>query len=121
MARQFALRSWAFAYVALIVLVLALMPTVPNIPTTGWDKENHLLTFSILSWLGCQAYPRRIMTVLLSLVPYGALIEVLQSFTPHRYAEWNDLVADSIGVLPGWLLTQLPAWLADAIKREANN
>lgn len=37
---------WAFGIVALAVLVLALMPTVPHMPTTGWDKTNHLLAFA---------------------------------------------------------------------------
>lgn len=83
MARQFALRICAFASVALIVLVLALMPTVPNIPTTGWDKANHLLAFSVLSWLGCQAYPHRMTTVLLGLLAYGELIGVLHSHSPR--------------------------------------
>ena len=48
-----ALWIWAFGSVVLVVLVLALMPTVPHLPTTGWDKTNHLLAFAVLAWLGC--------------------------------------------------------------------
>ena len=87
-----------------VVLALALMPTVPQMPTTGWDKSNHLLAFAVMSWLGCMAYPRHNALVLLALLAYGALIEVLQSFTPHRSAELGDLFADSLGLVPGWLL-----------------
>ena len=98
---------WAFGVVALLVLVLSLMPTVAHMPTTGSDKANHLLAFAVLAWLGCQAFPRRKATALLGLLAYGALIEVLQSFTPFRFAEWNDVWANGLGLLAGWLLTQL--------------
>ena len=36
---------------------------------------------------------------------YGILIEVLQSFTPTRQAEFLDLVADLAGILLGWALS----------------
>ena len=112
----------AFGAVALLVLVLSLMPTVPHMPTTGWDKANHLLAFAVLAWLGCQAFPWRTATVLLGLLAYGALIEVLQSFTPYRFAEWNDVWADGLGLLAGWLLTQLQqGWIDHAHRHGAND
>jgi hypothetical protein len=37
---------------------------------------------------------------------YG-LIEVLQSFTTYRLAEWGDLLADAIGVVGGYALNAL--------------
>jgi VanZ family protein len=43
------------------------------------------------------------------LLAYGALIEVLQSFTPTRSAEWADLLADSAGIALGLLL--VATWL----------
>ena len=113
---------WAFGVVALLVMVLSVMPTVPHMPTTGWDKANHLLAFAVLAWLGCKAFPRRTATVLLGLLAYGALIEVLQSFTPYRYAEWNDVWADGLGLLAGWLLTQLQQrWIDHAHRHGATD
>ena len=95
----------AFGSVALAVLVLSLMPTVPHMPSTGWDKANHLLAFAVLAWLGSQAYPLRVASVLIGLLAYGALIEILQSFTTYRFADWHDLLADGLGLLVGWLIT----------------
>ena len=89
------------------ILVLALMPTVPQMPTTGWDKSNHVLAFAVLCFLGCLAYPNRIAAVLMGSILCGGLIEVLQSFTPYRFAEWSDLLADTIGVIVGRLLIVL--------------
>jgi len=89
---------------AAAVLVLALMPAPPPVITTGWDKSNHLLAFGVMTWLGCKAFPQRGMKLLLGLLAYGALIEILQSYTPNRSAEWVDLLADCFGMALGWLL-----------------
>ena len=83
------------------VLVLSLMPPVPEMPTTGWDKSNHALGFGVLAFLGLQAFRGRMWTVLAGLLAYGVLIEVLQSFTPDRMAEWGDLWADAVGLAIG--------------------
>ncbi len=97
------LRLWrlAFAVSALSVLTLSLLPLGPHAPSTGWDKANHLLAFMALGWLGCMAWPQRMATVLVALVVYGALIELLQSFTSYRLGEWGDLLADALGLLAG--------------------
>ena len=98
------LPAWrlAFGLCMLAVLVLALMPTDMPLPSTGWDKSNHLLAFSVMALLGRRAYPGRTMAVLAGLLAYGALIEILQSFTPNRSAELLDLAADAIGLAFGW-------------------
>ena len=84
--------------------VLALLPTSHALPTTGWDKSNHMLAFLTLTLLGLLAYPAKPLAMTISLVAYGGLIEVLQSFTPTRSAEWGDLLADAVGVGIGWLV-----------------
>ena len=103
------LLAWrlVFGICMLAVMVLALMPTDMPMPSTGWDKSNHLLAFSVMALLGRRAYPCRAMVVLAGLLAYGALIEVLQSFTPNRSADWQDLVADAVGLALGWGAEQL--------------
>lgn len=98
------------------VMVLSLMPTAVQLPSTGWDKSNHLLAFVVLGWLGMLAFPGRPMAVLLGLLAYGGLIEVLQSFTPSRFAEWGDLLADGLGLLLGTGLAALPRWFRRPVK-----
>jgi len=99
----------AFWFCALAVLVLSLMPTAVQLPSTGWDKSNHLLGFAVLAALGCLAWPNRAARVLAGLLAYGALIEGLQALTPYRFAEWGDLLADALGLLLGWALARLVA------------
>ena len=81
--------------------MLALMPAPSVMVTTGWDKSNHLLAFSVMTWLGIKAFPHRILCVMLGVLAYGVSIEILQSFTPNRSAEWLDLVSDCLGILVG--------------------
>lgn len=98
------LLAWrlAFGFCVLAVLVLALMPNDVPIPGTGWDKSNHLLAFSVMALLGMRAFPGRTTAVLAGLLAYGVLIEVFQSFTPSRSADWHDVVADGVGLAVGW-------------------
>ncbi|MDM0110735.1 VanZ family protein [Variovorax sp. J22R133] len=92
-------KRWAFFVAGIGVLVLALIPKVPDgIPSTGWDKSNHMLAFAVLGLLGRIAYPGRLVRVLLGLFAYGGLIEILQAFTPERQAEWTDFFSDSLGL-----------------------
>lgn len=109
MANFLTLRAWRIAFFLCLtgVLVLSLAPATPTSLTTGWDKTNHLFGFAVLALLGLRSYPGRTATVLLALLAYGGLIEVLQSLTPYRLAEWADLLADGLGLLTGAALARL--------------
>jgi VanZ family protein len=91
----------------LALLALSLMPPSPQMPSTGWDKSNHALGFAVLALLAHRAWPGRTLLVLSALLSYGALIEILQSFTPDRFAEWGDLLASGIGLLIGEVLARM--------------
>lgn len=95
---------WGFIFwsCVAVVLFLSLSPPAPYLPTVGWDKSNHVLAFSVLAVLGCRTYPTHISAVMAGLLLYGGLIEVLQSFTPYRVAEWGDIIADGLGVIIGF-------------------
>jgi hypothetical protein len=36
----------------LVVMALALMPSEVRMPSTGWDKSDHLLAFFVIALLG---------------------------------------------------------------------
>lgn len=55
---------------------------------------------------------RRLAITLLGLPTYDAPIEVQQSLTPNRTADWLDLFADSLGILARWVLIRLQCWIA---------
>lgn len=99
----------AFAVCLLAVLTLALLPDPDPRLSTGWDKGNHLLAFAVLTFLGCAAFPGRWLPVAVALVGFGVLIELAQGLTGYRYAEWADLLADSLGIALG-LVIQGALW-----------
>jgi VanZ family protein len=93
---------WPFWTCVIAVLALSLLPNATELPTTGWDKSNHFIAFITLAILGLQAYPTRSGVLFVGLLLFGGLIEILQSFTPYRSAEWADWIADGIGTLVGY-------------------
>jgi VanZ family protein len=89
------------------VTLLALSPVPPKGADFGGDKINHLLAFGTLGVVAALAWRRTRWPVAAALLAYGGLIELLQSFTPRRQAEWADLLADAIGIALGLLLAAL--------------
>lgn len=97
----------AFWVAAAGVLVLSLVPTSPELPSTGWDKSNHLFGFLTLAVLGLPAYPSRRLPLVIGLLFFGGLVEGLQSLTSYRLAEWADWFADALGIGVGYGLQTL--------------
>ncbi|MBV2132938.1 VanZ family protein [Pseudomonas sp. MAP12] len=97
---------WALAFIICLVSVmtLALVKDSPTLIDTGWDKGNHVLAFSVLTFLGRMAYPDQRFRLLIGLFAYGVLIENLQLLTGYRFSEYQDLVADVVGMAVGYLL-----------------
>ena len=105
------------AVLALLLAVtswLALTPAPPPEADLLWDKLNHFVAFASLAVAGYMGFQRRWLAVALGLLAYGGLIELLQSFTPTRVAEWVDLLADGIGIGLGLVLAAVLGWWAAA-------
>lgn len=92
----------AFWVIAGSVLVLSLLPQDVPLPSSGWDKFNHLIAYQVLAVTGFLAYPRRMMGVAFGVIAYSGVIELLQAFSGYRFGDWLDLLANSVGVLLGW-------------------
>lgn len=89
---------------------LALSPAPPESANTGWDKANHALAFAALAFVSVWALwqrPRQWLLLVAALLAYGGFIEIAQSFVPSRSADWNDVLADGVGIALG-LLAALP-------------
>ncbi|WP_371378326.1 VanZ family protein [Thalassotalea aquiviva] len=92
-----------FVFTVLSVTALALMPLEGTIVIKVWDKLNHLVAFSVLAallYLSNWLRGWRYFTLLLG---YGVLIEVMQSFTPHRFFSIADIAADLVGIALGFI------------------
>ena len=95
---------WA-CFLAINFLALSPAPYLPPLEIFNWwDKAQHAIAFATLAVLAVLAYPegskRRIAFLLIG---QGVLIEVLQYFSGYRFGDWQDAVADGVGVLLGML------------------
>jgi VanZ family protein len=106
---------------AAAILILALIPGGTPLPSTGWDKSNHLLAFSVLTFLGRLAFQKQGWRILLFMISYGILIELLQALTPTRFAEPADVFADALGAVAGYFMANLYVRLGRQIVREPNS
>ena len=117
------LLKWLFWICFWGVNVLALSPA-PYLPPleifNWWDKAQHAIAFGALAVLASLAYPRISkyrVGVLLCL--QGVAIEVSQYVGGYRYGDWQDALADAVGVGLGLTLAKLIGkvlgqWLAKA-------
>jgi VanZ family protein len=100
------LRHWRvcfwLAVAAGVVLALWPMPqgSAPWFPAA--DKVQHALAFAVLVVLGRRGGYRSVPALAIGLLVLGGAIEVAQSFTATRTAEWLDWLADAVGIALGF-------------------
>jgi len=99
------MKKFAFWICTIALSALALMPG-PYLPPLDifnwWDKAQHAIGFGTLAVLAVLAYPGASkLRVGVLLMVLGVLIEVLQYFSGYRFGDWQDAVADGVGVLVG--------------------
>jgi VanZ family protein len=95
---------FALAYAQLLVVaILSLTPAVPNV--AGSDKLGHFLAYAVLSIAFSLIIRQRksLWRILFGLIAFGILMEYLQGLTGYRYADPEDALANSIGVIFGLL------------------
>ena len=91
-----------FFWLTLCLVAVLSMLAVPGQQIFQWqDKLSHLVVYMVLFWLLIMAYGKlwRLMSLGVLLAFFGGLIEVAQSFTGYRQAEWLDLLANIAGIL----------------------
>ncbi len=102
---------WLAIGYALVTLVVYLSltsspPQGPDIPYQ--DKIFHTLAyFTLMAWFAQiyhDSFQRNMIAVVFIFM--GFSMEYLQSFDPNRASEFADMVANTTGVLAGFLLTR---------------
>jgi VanZ family protein len=101
-------------FISVNALALSPAPYLPPLDIFNWwDKAQHAIAFGTLTVLAVLAYPGVAkLRIALGLCLQGVLIEVLQFWSGYRYGDWQDAVADAVGVVLGLLLARvLVSWL----------
>ncbi|HFB64444.1 MAG TPA: antibiotic resistance protein VanZ [Aeromonadales bacterium] len=96
--------AFVITLIAIVFLALASSSQLTFIPDFS-DKIKHFIAFLVLTFLADKSFVegRYIMVKVLGLFTFGLLIEWAQSFTSYRYTEWNDVVADVVGIGCYWV------------------
>ncbi|MBD3610763.1 MAG: VanZ family protein [Gammaproteobacteria bacterium] len=91
--------GWLFVAV---IIVLSLMPAPPAVPGLS-DKVEHAFAYALLmSWFG--QLGKLSVKWIIGWASMGVAIEIMQGLSGYRYFDYYDMVANSTGVLIGWLL-----------------
>ena len=100
--------SLGYALVAFIIFI-SLMPSPPAFSGfPGIDTLEHLLAYTIIMlWFGFIYLPGSAYRNLgLSLIMVGLILEIIQGESGYRTLEYFDMLANTLGVLFGRLLSK---------------
>ena len=103
-------------FVAVNSLALSPAPYLPPLEIFNWwDKAQHAIAFAVLAVLAVLAYPEvSKLRIALLMIGQGVLIELLQYYGGYRFGDWQDAVADGVGVLLGLAMVRvMDFWLCD--------
>lgn len=83
-----------------VITCLSLMPArdLPDASLLVWDKAQHALAWFGVGVLGVCGYPNRHLVVLLIAWIWSVAIEVLQHASGERMGDWQDALANGIGL-----------------------
>jgi VanZ family protein len=103
------MRLWRMAGWLGIALTLAVSLMPPALDSSGShiDKIVHLFGYAVLTFWWAQLVTRRRWKLAIAVVLFGVAIELLQGLTPARQPDLLDALANSSGVLLGWLAARL--------------
>ena len=107
LSRQY--RILLFLTYALVITVLSLLPAEQSPALNIWDKLEHFcayLLFMVLAFPLGHNHRWRLASGL-GIVTYSIAVEYAQQLSPGRHTSIEDVFANSLGVISGYLL----AWM----------
>jgi len=102
-------KFWISIGLSLVLLVILLSLTSLPMPSANYgDKAGHVLAYFVLMGWFAQIYhaPQSRFYYMIGFLLLGGLLEILQGLSGTRFAEWSDMLANTIGVLLAWQLTK---------------
>jgi len=115
-------RWWMVAgwFGVVLTLALSLMPPALDVSSGHSDKIVHLAGYALLTFWWAQLVTRQRWKLAIAVMLFGVLIEGLQGLTPDRLPDLFDALANSGGVLLGWLVARLLPNLPERITARGN-
>ena len=98
---------WLGWFGVVLTLALSLMPPALDVSSGHTDKIAHLSGYALLMFWWAQLVIRQRWQLAVAVGLFGIAIEVMQGFTPDRQPDLFDALANSSGILLGWLVARL--------------
>ena len=97
-------------FILIVITILSLSPLdeLPSVP--GTDKAHHLIAYAILMLPTALRKPNRWVLFGLFFIAYSGAIELLQPYV-NRYGEWNDMLANTAGIICGLFIAEIVNFL----------
>lgn len=107
---------YALCFTAIVVLSLDSHPPQVDLGVLNWDKLQHAAAYAVLTFLGVMAFrPLRLPPRLSALAVFalsvllGGALEIGQgALTETRFADMNDLLANTLGAAVGMMIPYAP-------------
>ncbi len=88
-----------------LIAVMSLVP-LPELPLfPGSDKTHHLIAYSLLMFPVALHKPKKWLWIALGFTAWSGVIELIQPYV-NRYGEWLDLLANTLGVVMGFVIAR---------------
>jgi VanZ family protein len=100
-----------------LTLVFSLGPPALDEGGLHADKLVHLAGYAVLMFWWAQLVVRRRWRLALAVALYGLALEGLQGLTPNRLPDAADALANTAGVLLGWLAARYTPNLPGGVAR----
>lgn len=88
------------------IATLSLWPAayLPDVP--GTDKTHHFIAYAALMFPTALKQPKYYLTIVVGFIVFSGAIELIQPYV-NRYGEWLDMMANTLGLFCGWLLSKV--------------
>jgi len=88
------------------IATLSLWPAahLPNVP--GTDKTHHFIAYAALILPTALKQPKNYLAIIVGFIAFSGVIELIQPYV-NRYGEWLDMLANTLGLISGWLLAKV--------------
>lgn len=87
-------------FLSSVIAISTLSPLPTKIDVPGSDKRHHFLAFAVLVFPLAYCNKRYAVVIAIGALGYGGFIELVQPYV-NRYGEFNDFLADGIGICIG--------------------
>lgn len=87
------------------IATLSLWPVaqLPDVP--GTDKTHHFIAYAALILPTALRKPKYYLVLIFIFIAFSGAIELIQPYV-NRYGEWLDMLANTLGLVCGWLLAK---------------